>query len=76
MTVENGPWNINNVISRLEFIAQWAFYYFFPSIDIMQNVLSVFHYFLVTQMADWSQVCQFMYMVDYIECLHCQQLFC
>ena len=22
------------------------------------------------------QVCQFMYMVDYMECLHCQQLFC
>ena len=66
MIVENIPlkyfclkfhiwWEINYLISCLEFIAQGALYSFLFGTEAMQNVLSVFHCSLVTQMADRSQ---------------------
>ena len=72
-------WEINNLTSRLEFIAQWAIYsfsfwhrcnakfvIFFPpfSRDPDSRSFSNFYRFV--------SVC----MVDYIKCSHCQQLFC
>ena len=48
----------------------------------MHNVLSVCHYFLVTQMADRSQtstglsVYMYVYGGLHLKCLHCQQWFC
>ena len=66
---------INNLTLRLEFIAHWAFY------SLMQCKICN-RFFTILLWPRWLtdlkllQVCQFMYIVDYIKCLHCQQLFC
>ena len=74
-------WEINNLISRLEFIAQWAFYLFLFGHRRSAKFVPVISVSLFSR-DRWPidlkirQVCQFIYWVDYIKCFHCQQLFC
>ena len=73
-------WEINNLISCLEFIAQWAFYSFFFLHRCHGKKWIGFSLFFSGPRwpIDFKllQICQFIYLVDYIKCLHCQQLFC
>ena len=49
-------WEINNLTSRLELIAQWAFYSLFILASMQCKICNrVFHYSLVTQLVDRSQ---------------------
>ena len=74
-------WEINNLISCLAFIGQWAFcFILFPFASM--SCKNVNRFFTIFSGHRWPidlkllQVCQFIYLVDYIKYLHCQQLFC
>ena len=75
-------WEINNPTSRLELIAQWAFCSFLFWHRCNAKFLFVIVFFTILSWPRWPidlkplQVCQFMYVMDHIKCLHCQQLFC
>ena len=71
-------WEINNLTSRLEFIAQWAFdsFLFWHRC----NAKFVIGFSLFSRDPDGRSISNFyrfvsLCMVDYIKCVHCQQLF-
>ena len=80
MVVENNPWKLSvrsvigplcdeKLLSRMEFITQWAFYSFFVLIDVGFSQFFSWPRWLID--LKHLQACQFM--VDYIKCF--QQLF-